>query len=462
MKKKNFLLMLFVTLSSILLITINFYTIKILSGVRAYINGESEYSKGQKDASLFLATYINLGDEQYYTSFKKSIDVPGGDKLARVSLQGDKDDSIIFRGFIAGHNHGTDIPDMIWLFRSFQSMPFMKEAISIWSDGDVLTDNLRLLGEEVHNSIAAKSFTDKDKELKIKRIDALSVALSKKESAFSAVLGNVARKINTLLLIANILCVIVIISSITLYMVGMINKVIRSKKVLENKNAELATASKELDTFVYSISHDLRSPITSIKGLLYIAKEEDDLVVLKEHLNIIEDVIDKQDEFIKEIISFFKNKRSSLVMKDVSLTSVIDDVIKNNRYTPLAQQMIITKDVGHDMVYSDELRLKMILNNLLSNSIKYCDEQKDKRMVAIRTSKVDDKINIEVEDNGVGIDREYFDKIFQMFYVTPNNIKGTGLGLYILQQSVEKLDGAIKVESEVNVGTKFTISIPHV
>lgn len=455
-------MMLFVTLSSILLITINFYTIKILSGVRAYINGESEYSKGQKDASLFLATYINLGDEQYYTSFKKSIDVPGGDKLARVSLQGDKDDSIIFRGFIAGHNHGTDIPDMIWLFRSFQSMPFMKEAISIWSDGDVLTDNLRLLGEEVHNSIAAKSFTDKDKELKIKRIDALSVALSKKESAFSAVLGNVARKINTLLLIANILCVIVIISSITLYMVGMINKVIRSKKVLENKNAELATASKELDTFVYSISHDLRSPITSIKGLLYIAKEEDDLVVLKEHLNIIEDVIDKQDEFIKEIISFFKNKRSSLVMKDVSLTSVIDDVIKNNRYTPLAQQMIITKDVGHDMVYSDELRLKMILNNLLSNSIKYCDEQKDKRMVAIRTSKVDDKINIEVEDNGVGIDREYFDKIFQMFYVTPNNIKGTGLGLYILQQSVEKLDGAIKVESEVNVGTKFTISIPHV
>ena len=94
MRKKNFYLLLFILVASCVLIGINYYTIKILSGVRAYINGESEYSKGQKDALLYLYTYIETGDKGYMQSFDKSIEVPMGDNMARKSLLGNYDDNL--------------------------------------------------------------------------------------------------------------------------------------------------------------------------------------------------------------------------------------------------------------------------------------------------------------------------------------------------------------------------------
>ena len=462
MNKRNFILLFFVFIASITLIAVNFYTIKILSGIRSYINGESEYSKGQKDAVVFLSSFIQTQDVFYSRSFNESINTPKGDNLARTNLTNGGSDEIITRGFLMGKNHPDDIPDMIWLFKRFKSISFMKECIQIWKEADALITELDSIGSEVYFKTKNNELSPEYRRLAIIKISSISTELSKKESSFSHVMGNAARDVNEYLRLANILCIILIIGNISIYVTIMLNKLHKSKEILEAKNLELLNTNKELDTFVYSLSHDLRSPITSIKGLLNITKQETELPSINNYLDLIEGVIDKQDSFIKEIISFFKNKRTSVFYSQFSLVELIECVVSNNKYAPQAQNIIITRELLADDIYNDELRLKIILNNLISNAIKYSDERKSIRTIDIKTNLVDNNLTIVVEDNGIGIAKEYFTKIFNMFYVASSNNRGTGLGLYILKENVEVLNGTVEVESAINKGTRFTITLPCV
>ena len=459
MKKRNAYLLLFIFLASSALIGIDFYTIKILSAVRAYINGESEYSKGQKDAMLYLYTYIATEDPAYMGSFTESIWVPMSDNLARKSLQNNYSDDVTSDYFLSGRNHPDDIPGMIWLFKRFKST-YMKTPIQIWTDAEPLLNELYNTGVAINVKIKNQTLTQQDKRLAVKNISAISAELYKKESAFSKVLGDTARKINSYLLWSNIFCIFIIIGSITLYAARMIQRLAAANIVLATKNNEIIETNKELDTLVYSVSHDLRSPITSIKGLINILKEENDVEMFKEYISLIESTINKQDIFILEIIDFFKNKRSTLSFNEFSLKKLVEDIVASNKFTPTARHIDINLDIDLDKVFTDELRVKMIINNLVSNAIKYSDERKSIQAIAIKTRKQNNYIVIEVTDNGIGIDKRHIDKIYNMFFVTANSNKGTGLGLYILKQNVEKLNGRVEVQSELNIGTKFTIIIP--
>ena len=459
MRKRSLYLLLFIFIASGILISINFYTIKILSAVRAYVNGESEYSKGQKDALLYLYTYIETEDSAYKKLFDDAILIPMGDNLARKSLINGYSDDVTTRYFLMGRNHPKDIPNMIWLFQVFKST-YMQTPIRLWTDAQPLIDELYLIGAELNVKIEKRSLTQEEKLVAIKKITAISAELYKKESAFSEVLGNTARQINTYLLIANILGILVIIGNIAWFAILMIHKLSVTNRKLNVINNEVIETNKELDILVYSVSHDLRSPITSIQGLLGILKNENDIVTIKEYMGMVESTINKQDIFILEIIDFFKNKRAVVSYNDFSLQDLIQDVLANHKFTPLAVNMAITTDIALDKVYSDELRIKMIINNLVSNAIKYSDERKTERTMHIKTHTLNNHIIIEVTDNGVGIDNRNIDKIYNMFFVTSNINKGSGLGLYILKQNVEKLTGNVTVKSELNVGTKFTVSIP--
>src|SRR5471030_994661 len=113
-------LLLIIVIASASMTFMNYYTIKILSAARAYINGESQYSKGQKDASAHLINYIYLENAADYIAFEKDINVPRGDRRARVALSSNINYDEAKKGFLQGKNHPSDIDDMIWLFRHFQ------------------------------------------------------------------------------------------------------------------------------------------------------------------------------------------------------------------------------------------------------------------------------------------------------------------------------------------------------
>jgi signal transduction histidine kinase len=460
-KRSNiFIPLIIVIISCSSLIIINYLTIKILSASRAYVNGESHYSKGQKDATRHLITYLFTKDPIQWELFNDELSVPVGDKTARIGLVNNSDIGIIKDGFRAGRNDEKDLDDLIWLFKHFHSVSFLAKAINEWEKGDQLIDQLASIGNEAHKKISTNTLSLNEKEKIFQQINIVTHKLTINERNFSDALGEGTRLIKSYLLFTNIFFTLIIIGSVSLYYCVMVNKLRRSKEETDDKNKNLIIANKELDKFVYSASHDLRSPILSLKGLIEIVKLEDDLDEIRGYLDLMHQSLDKQDQFIREIIDYSRNKRQKVTVASVSLNEIIDEIISQHFYIKGTNEIAIKKNLSVDEVHSDGLRLKIILNNLLSNAIKYSDEKKENRYISIKTYTQGEFYKIEIEDNGIGINKEYQVKIFEMFFVTNNNKKGSGLGLYLVKEAVENLNGNITVDSKMNIGSKFIVTIP--
>nr|WP_294936671.1 HAMP domain-containing sensor histidine kinase [uncultured Flavobacterium sp.] len=454
-----FLLLLIVLLSCAMLIFINYFTIKILSANRAYVNGESHYSKAQKDATRHLITYLYTKDENHWFSFKEELLVPQSDGIARIALSNNSDTEEIKKALRAGRNHEADLDAMIWLYKNFKSVPFLAKAIKEWEEADQLIIRLAAIGDEVHPKIKANALDTASRERYLNKISSISDLLNIKERNFSNTLGHGTRAIRDYLIFTNIFFILLIISSGSIYYSIMVKKLWLSMHETEVQNENLIVANKELDKFVYSASHDLRSPITSLKGLIEIARDEDDVKKIRDYLALMHESLTMQDQFISDIIDYSRNKRKEHVQELINLDCLIDEVVAQHQHIKEANTIDIKKELAIDKIYSDSVRLKIILNNLVSNAIKYSDKAKMKRFISIKASNNDSSYQIEIEDNGIGIKDEYKNRIFEMFFVTNNNM-GSGLGLYIAKEAAENLNGDIRVNSEINVGTKFTVTIP--
>lgn len=462
-----YILLLIVFLSCALLIFINFFTIKILSANRAYVNGESHYSKGQKDAVRHLITYLYTGNKDQWKLYLEELKVPQGDGIARIELLKDEkgDLTVIKNGLRDGRNHEKDLDDMIWLFRNFRTVPFLAKAIYEWEQGDNLINQLFQIGKMIDEKIKTSSLKHEDQENTLNIISTISDKLTINERNFSNTMGEGTRTIKDQLIFTNIIFILIIISSVSVYYSIMVRRVMLSKKETEVKNENLILVNKELDRFVYSASHDLRSPITSLKGLIEITLMEDDLDQIREYLNLMDESLIKQDQFINDIIDYSKNKRKEVVIETVSLIQLFDDAIVQHKHLKNADAIIFTKELLVNKIQSDSLRLKIIINNLLSNAIKYADENKDENKdemrIFIKTFEEGLFYKIEVTDNGIGINEEYKEQIFEMFFVVNSN-KGSGLGLYIVKEAIKSLKGTIEVDSRSSIGSKFTVTIPKI
>ena len=116
---------------------------------------------------------------------------------------------------------------------------------------------------------------------------------------------------------------------------------------------------------------------------------------------------------------------------------------------------------GAAQLYTDKQRLSEIMRNLISNAIIYTSKKRRNPYVHIKVKITQKKCSISVEDNGVGIKKSFQKDIFKMFFRANDKVSGSGIGLYIVEQSVNKLGGSIEVESKLHVGTKFQIVLPN-
>ena len=139
------------TLTVCLLLLSTWACVRILSGVRAYVGGEGLYSKAQKNAVYFLELYVHTGQEDWFSKFSQSMQVPEGDRDARIELERTRPDlNIVRRGFIAGGNSPEDVDDLIFVFRRLRNTPYMSAAVAIWTQGDREIALLRKLGDRIH------------------------------------------------------------------------------------------------------------------------------------------------------------------------------------------------------------------------------------------------------------------------------------------------------------------------
>ena len=222
-------------------------------------------------------------------------------------------------------------------------------------------------------------------------------------------------------------------------------------------------SNMELDKFVYSVSHDLRAPLSSMLGVIGISEEETNEPSTKDHLHMLKASIKKLDLSIRDILDYSRNSRMEVNRESIDLKELLKDITENLKCQSNSRNKVkidVEMDENHPLV-SDKNRLNIILNNLISNAITYQDPSKDDPLVSIKVDTSDTETNIIVKDNGIGISKELQEKIFDMFFHGSENSDGSGLGLYIVKESVEKLNGTINVNSVPGKGSEFRILIPN-
>lgn len=231
---------------------------------------------------------------------------------------------------------------------------------------------------------------------------------------------------------------------------------------LARRNEELSKINRELDSFVYSVSHNLRSPLRSLLGLLNLAMNEGDAEKLNEYHRMMYHSINKLDGTLQDILDYSRNARQDLRIERIDLKSIIEDNFDKMSYMPGFERFSTEISIDQDVdFFSDRYRLSVIFNNLISNSIKYCDKNKPSQIIKI-TLKVDkEQAIIDFADNGIGIEPESQSEIFKMFYRATEQADGSGLGLYIVKEAVDMLRGSVIVNSALYIGTRFTLTIPN-
>jgi PAS domain S-box-containing protein len=236
-----------------------------------------------------------------------------------------------------------------------------------------------------------------------------------------------------------------------------------TEEQIRAKNIELEKRNTELDRFVYSTSHDLRSPLASLLGLISIAKSNTPHVNgdQKAIFKMMKKSVKRLDGFIGDILDYSRNNRQDVECESIDFEKLMQEQIEGLEHlNDLVQHKFVVSIDQNGAFFSDNRRIKVILNNLISNAVKYLDPQKPKPEVKIDINTKADKAIICIEDNGIGIKKEHQEKVFDMFYRATSFSSGSGLGLYITRESVGKLNGKINFTSKVGIGTRFVVELP--
>jgi PAS domain S-box-containing protein len=231
---------------------------------------------------------------------------------------------------------------------------------------------------------------------------------------------------------------------------------------LIEKNEELKKINRELDQFVYSVSHDLRSPLLSVKGLLSlielnIGNEE----LIRQYSGLIGTSINRLDETIIEILDYSRNSRLNIQVDQFNLEELITTIFDDLKPQVEADFQFQLKVNGNPQVAVDKMRLATILKNVITNGVKYRKKRAVPSYISLAITNTDDLCRITISDNGEGISIENQAKVFNMFYRASTSSSGTGLGLYICKEMVTKLGGEIILSSDLSIGTTIEITLPQ-
>ncbi len=236
----------------------------------------------------------------------------------------------------------------------------------------------------------------------------------------------------------------------------------KAEKERESNYTKLQEANHELKTFIYRASHDLRGPVSSLRGLINMVKES--AAENKKTTSLIE-MIDKSaaklDNILVELIRTVRVKDQEHEQTEIDLADLINEIIDQHRFLNGFERIhfkIINED--KNSFFSNKYLMTSILQNIIKNAINYQNYSISKPFIHIDISDVKEGKKIVIEDNGIGIKKELLNNVFEMFYKANLFSDGTGLGLYLVKIAVEKLKGTINIESQEGKGTIITAYIP--
>ncbi|MCL6523806.1 MAG: PAS domain-containing sensor histidine kinase [Thermoflavifilum sp.] len=237
---------------------------------------------------------------------------------------------------------------------------------------------------------------------------------------------------------------------------------VEKEKLLQQQNLELEKVNRELDRFIYSISHELRSPVASIMGIIQLCEEETNPENNRFHFQLIRESLRNLDNFIADVMHYSHNARLPVHQQPIVWPELIEEVI-NSMPTLYRKEIDIKfrQEGSGCEFYSDGYRIKTILQKILHHAFLYKQPYQDICQVYISVLVREGYSKLLIKNPGLDLDKNVQNRIFEMFYRTSAKVSGEGLGLYIVKEMLNKIGGQVQVYSQPGEGTQFMITIPN-
>lgn len=486
------------------------FVMDILSAVRSFVSGEGLWSKAQKDAVSSLQRFSVTFDKQYFSNYVDHLKIPLGDRQARLELIKPNPNLVVVReGFLAGEIHPNDIDGLIRLIRRFYWVSYVDHAVQVWTKADQQMDELMKTAEKLRVAVESptvrRDFYKVDEALK--EIEKLNLDLTILEKEFSYVLGEGSRWLEMVLRWLLFFAVLTVEATGLLLTFTFARNLTRSlenlsavatevgkgnfsqevevnsqdelgllaaalndmsrnlrKNIGERKRAE--SASKVKSMFLANMSHEIRTPLGVILGLTELLK--DPSLSPGEHnkyLEIIERTGNNLKRIINDILDISKVEAGHLEIENTPFSlpdflKELDSMLRlraeqNNNHLGFEK-------IGEvpDQIFSDRIRLRQILVNLIGNALKFT---KDGR-ITVEYGVGGGKLFFRIVDTGVGIAPEDRQDLFKPFSQVDSSstrkYDGTGLGLLLSKKLANALGGDVVLEStSIGSGSSFMVTI---
>ncbi len=491
------------------LLSLGYFGMEVLSSARAYVGGESLWSKAQKQAVMHLGRYAWSGKENEYQAFLSALEFPLGDRQARLALEKPKPDlSAAATGFLRGGNHPKDVEGMIHLFLRFRKVSYIARAIEYWRQGDSYILQLQGVGEKIHQLMHTRPPPIKAIEKLLEEAQEINMNVTPLENAFSSTMGEGTRWLQRVLLAVMILTAIaflgvtlaiaILISRHLLWEIEqlragaariaggdydftlqvdsqdeighltqsfqtMMNQRREVVKLKDEYYAGIVAANKELEAFSYSVSHDLRAPLRAIDGfskeLLTNCNDQLDERG-KEDLSRIRAATQRMGQLIDDLLELSRLTRSELRYEEVDLSALFWHIAHHLKANDSARQVEWVA-APHMNVQGDPHLLQIAMDNLVQNAWKFTHTL-EKATIQFGTLNKNGVQAYFIKDNGVGFNMAYAEKLFKPFQRLHDakDFPGTGIGLALVQRIIHRHGGQVWVESEENKGTTFYFTLP--
>jgi len=255
-----------------------------------------------------------------------------------------------------------------------------------------------------------------------------------------------------------------------------------NEKAMAKLNQQLNEKNEELAQIIFVTSHDLRSPLVNVKGfsteltnsidnikkiiesepLSDNCKEELGVIYneeIKESVGFINSSVDKMDSLLSGLLRLSRLGRAAVMFDEHNANNIFEEVLRTFEFQIKEKNIkIILNDLPQ--IYGDKIQLNQVFSNIIDNAIKYSDPGK-KLVIEISGKKINEEVEIEIKDSGIGIEEKYLPKVFEIFHrIEPKDDNGLGLGMALAKKIMERHSGSIKLVSEIKKGTSFFVKLP--
>jgi len=431
----------------------------LLAGARGYIQGESQWSKAEKDAVLYLHRYAYSRSEADYQHYLEAIRVPAACHQFRVELDRPQynpvtvDRALIVVGIEADHRDR-----MIWMYRVLRREPHINAAISMWAEADQELEELMRNAASLHSQITSGSVEPASIQQTLSEIYRINARLTPLEVRFSQSVANASSWFQRLLIIVFSSIALVLLLAIAVICFRLFRHIIRSEQ-------RALDASRVKSEFLATMSHEIRTPMNGIIGFTELTLQTPLTPDQRDYLETVENSAQALLRIINDILDFSKIEAGhlELVREPFSLRETVASAASTIAPEAMRKGLDLRWDIDPsvpDSLLGDSARLRQVLLNLLGNAAKFTD--KGFVRLEVHHKRVDDfkaVLHFVVRDSGIGIPPAQQELIFEPFRQgdasTTRKYGGTGLGLAISAQLAKEMHGTIWLESEVGLGSAF-------